>query len=612
MASVGKKMAKNSLVYILGKALSIIVSILLLPLYTSKIDPSNYGYYDLINTLITYGVAVLVLNISVAVLRFGYEEKNDKKTLFSTSTLFTIVMSLVATIGLIIVNSFYPIKYLLIIVALVFVTGFTNLGGSFARCQDKGKLYAYSGLLAGLINASVGIVCVYIFNMQELALFLSLLISHFVQAIFLFFSTKAFKNISYKGISFKALKRMLIFSSPHAFSLLCAFLCRDIDKTLISAFLGDDVLGVFSMSLKYMSFITTIVDALAMAWSDTTFSISNTNDRVSSSVLWVNNITKIAAFISTLFIPLIFVSYPFLIKGNYADAFNVIPIIYLSVFFIICSGFYANSFLSEKKPVYLMISRLIAAAVNLALVFLFMRKIGVFAFAIGYVSSAVVEFFLSHLFARVILKMDFSVKPLLFFFPAYGVVCLIYYFGNSYTNIAIAALFAIIIYLVFNSKINYSLKSLAKKFSNEHISFFDFVENDLYYCKKNKGFLFKLILLLLLNVVICFPIYLLSFFASDVLINTFIIVGVLIVALVNYFIGNRLYGQLSFRYKGLYYSVTTILSWLICSIPISFLNNKLFESTHNTFGSMPFVLSLSIFVIYFAAPLLIMRIKKDE
>lgn len=612
MASVGKKMAKNSLVYILGKALSIVISILLLPLYTSKIDPSNYGYYDLINTLITYGVAVLVLNISVAVLRFGYEETNDKKILFSTSTLFTIVMSLTATVGLIIANSLYPIKYLLIIIALVFVTGFTNLGGSFARCQDKGKLYAYSGLLAGLINAGVGIICVYVFKMQELALFLSLLISHFVQAVFLFFSTKAFKNISFKRISFKMLKRMLVFSSPHAFSLLCAFLCRDIDKTLISAFLGDDVLGVFSMSLKYMGFITAIVDALALAWSDTTFSISNANDRISSSVLWVNNITKIAAFISTLFIPLIFVSYPFLIKGNYADAFYIIPIIYLSVFFIICSGFYANSFLSEKKPVYLMISRLIAAAVNLTLVFLLMRKIGVFAFAIGYASSAMIEFFLSHLFAHVILKMNFSLKPLLFFFPAYGVVCLIYYFGNSYTNIAIAALFVIIIYLVFNSKINFSLKSLIKRFSDEQLFLFDFIENDLSYCKRNKSFLFKLILLLLLNIVICFPVYLLSFFTGNVLINTLIIVGVLIVALVNYFVGNKLYGQLSFRYKGLYYSIATIVSWLICSIPISFLNNKLFELTNNTFGSISFVISLSIFAIYFAAPLLIMRIKKDE
>lgn len=612
MASVGKKMAKNSLVYILGKALSIVISILLLPLYTSKIDPSNYGYYDLINTLITYGVAVLVLNISVAVLRFGYEEASDKKTLFSTSTLFTIVMSLIATAGLIIVNSFYPIKYLLIVIALVFVTGFTNLGGSFARCQDKGKLYAYSGLLAGLINAGVGITCVYVFKMQELALFLSLLISHFVQAVFLFFSTKAFKHISFKRISLKALKRMLIFSSPHALSLLCSFLCRDIDKTLISAFLGDDVLGVFSMSLKYMAFITAIVDALALAWSDTTFSISNANDRVSSSILWVNNITKIAAFISTLFIPLIFVSYPFLIKGDYADAFNVIPIIYLSVFFVICSGFYANSFLSEKKPIYLMISRLIAAAVNLTLVFLLMRKIGVFAFAIGYALSAVIEFFLSYLFARVILKMDFSIKPLLFFFPSYGVVCLIYYFGNSYTNIATAVLFAIIIYFVFNSRINYSLKSLVKKFSNEQLLFVDFIENDLNYCKKNKGFLLRLVLLLFLNVAVCFPIYLLSFFANNVLIKIFIIFGVLIVALINYYVGNKLYEKLAFRHKGFYYSIVTIISWLIFSIPISFLNNKLFESTNNFFGSMSFILSLAIFAIYFAAPLLIMRIRKDE
>ncbi len=612
MASIGKKMAKNSLVYILGKALTIIISILLLPLYTSRIDPSNYGYYDLINTLITYGVAVLVLNISVSVLRFGYEESSNKKTLFSTSAFFTIGMSLIATAGLVIANSFYSIKYLAIIIVLVFVTGFTNLGGSFARCQDKGRLYAYSGLIAGLINAGVGITCVYAFKMQELALFLSLLISHFVQAAFLFFSTKSYKFMSFRAVSFKGLKRMLIFSSPHALSLLCAFLCRDIDKTLISAYLGDDVLGIFSMSLKYMGFITAIVDALALAWSDTTFSINNTNDRVSSSIVWVNNITKIAAFISTLFIPLIFVSYPFLIKGNYVDAFNVIPIIYLSVFFIICSGFYANSFLSEKKPIYLMISRLIAAAINLSLVFLLMKKIGIFAFAIGYASSAIFEFFLSNLFARTFLKMKFNMKPVLFFFPAYGIVCLIYYFGNSYTNIAIALLFVLIIYIAFNTKINQSLKSVVEKLSNERLFFLDYIESDLNYCKTNISFILKLTSLLALNVAVCFPIYMLSFASSNALIATLIVTGVLVIALINYFVGNKLYQKLGYWHKGFYFSIITITSWLICSIPISFINDFLFNSTGKIFGNMSFVFSLAVFAIYFAIPFVAMRIRKDE
>lgn len=612
MASIGKKMAKNSVVYILGKALSIIVSIILLPIYTSKIPTSSYGYYDLINTLVTYGVAVLVLNISIAVLRFGYEESGDKKKLFSTSLMFTVVMSLFATGVLFIVNIFYPIRYLPIIIALIFVTGLTNLGGSFARCQDKSKIYAYSGLIAGLVNAGVGIFCVYVFKMQELALFLSLLISHSIQAIFLLLLTKSFKYISFKSFSLKGLKRMLVFSSPHAISLLCAFLCRDIDKTIISIYLGDGALGVFSMSLKYMSFITAVVDALALAWSDTTFSISDQNDRVSSSLTWVNNITGIAAFVSVLFIPLIFVSYPYLIKGDYVDAFNVIPIIYISVFFLICNGFYANSFLSEKKPIFLMISRLIAATVNLIIVFSLIRKIGIYAVAIGYAVSSAIEFFFSHLFARIKLQMSFSFKPILYFLPTYGLATLVYYLGNSFTNLAIVFLLIFVAYMAFHRKINQRIRSIVARFSSKNIYVLDCVEKDFAYCKAHATFVIELTLILLLNIAASFGIYLISFLLSRSVIVVLIIVGLVVITIVNCLVGRKAFKQLYLQHKNAYFVVLIILSWIICSIPLSFLNNSLFKITGNTFGVMPFVLSILIYGIYFTIPFIYLGARKNE
>lgn len=605
-------MAKNSIVYILGKALSIIISILLLPLYTSKIPTSSYGYYDLINTLITYGVAVLVLNISVAVLRFGYENPDNKKTLFSTSVIFTFVMSCVATIGVVIANAFYTIKYLPIIISLIFITGFSNLGGAFARCQNKSRLFAYSGLIAGLVNAGVGITCVYVFKMQDLALFLALLFSHLIQALFLLISTKSFKYMSFKSISMKELKRMLVFSSPHAFSLLCAFLCRDIDKTIISGMLGDSTLGVFSMSLKYMGFITAVVDALALAWTDTTFSINDKNDRVSSSIYWVGNMTSVASFVSVLFIPLIFVSYPYLIKGDYAEAFNIIPIIYASVFFIICSGFYANSFLSEKKPIYLMISRLIAASVNLSIVFLLIKKIGIYSIAIGYISSAVVEFFVSYSLARAILKMKFDLKPLLFFFPAYAIVTLMYYFGNPYSNLATAFLLLIILYIIFHEKVNNIIRKIVRKTTGETIPILSAFEKDFTHCKNSFPLSVKIVLITLFNVLSTFIIYSITFALDIIWLLTILIVSALAFTALNYFLGKNIYRHLCFKNKGIYFAIITIFAWILSSIPISFLNDSLFAISKTIFGNTAFLLPLLLFGIYFGLPLFVLEVKKDE
>ena len=315
---------------------------------------------------------------------------------------------------------------------------------------------------------------------------------------------------------------------------------------------------------------------------------------------------------SVLFIPLILVSYPYLIKGDYAEAFNIIPIIYASVFFIICSGFYANSFLSEKKPIYLMISRLIAASVNLAIVFSLIKIIGIYSIAIGYVSSAIVEFFISHFFARVILKMKFDLKPLLFFFPAYSVVTLMYYFGNSYSNLAMAFLIMIILYVVFYNGINNIIRKIAQKTMGKTIPVLSAIEKDIAYCKNSLSLSVKVVLLILFNVLATFVIYLITFILNIIWLSTMLIIFALAFAGLNYLFGKNIFKYFCFRDKGVYFVIITLFSWILSSIPISFLNNSLFSVFGVFFGSTAFLLPILLFGLYFGFPLFMLRIKKNE
>ena len=50
--SIIKNFLKSSSIYFLGQMLSKIIVVLLLPIYTKMITPSDYGYYDLVNTCI--------------------------------------------------------------------------------------------------------------------------------------------------------------------------------------------------------------------------------------------------------------------------------------------------------------------------------------------------------------------------------------------------------------------------------------------------------------------------------------------------------------------------------------------------------------------------------
>ena len=67
---------KTSVVFFLGNILSKLVSILLLPIYTSKLLPEQYGEYDLVITLVNLFTPVAFFQIWEGMYRYAFDYKN--------------------------------------------------------------------------------------------------------------------------------------------------------------------------------------------------------------------------------------------------------------------------------------------------------------------------------------------------------------------------------------------------------------------------------------------------------------------------------------------------------------------------------------------------------
>ena len=73
---------KSSAIFFVGTVLSKLISVVMLPLYTSNIPTNDMGYYDLTLTYITIVTSLLFIDIWVAILRYMYdsgEKTGDKK-----------------------------------------------------------------------------------------------------------------------------------------------------------------------------------------------------------------------------------------------------------------------------------------------------------------------------------------------------------------------------------------------------------------------------------------------------------------------------------------------------------------------------------------------------
>ena len=94
-----KRLGKHSAIYGLGGLVSRILAVLLLPLYTRYLSPSDYGQVETLIALTTVLTIVLRMGISSAFFRFYFDSPEPEKRRLVLRTSFWFTMSM-ATLGL--------------------------------------------------------------------------------------------------------------------------------------------------------------------------------------------------------------------------------------------------------------------------------------------------------------------------------------------------------------------------------------------------------------------------------------------------------------------------------------------------------------------------------
>ena len=80
-----KQLVKNTLIIAIGKLSTQIISYILLPLYTAKLSPSEYGIYDFICTISLFLCPIITLLMEESMFRFLIDavSKNEEKRIIS-------------------------------------------------------------------------------------------------------------------------------------------------------------------------------------------------------------------------------------------------------------------------------------------------------------------------------------------------------------------------------------------------------------------------------------------------------------------------------------------------------------------------------------------------
>ena len=281
-----KRLAKHSAIYGFGGLVQRLLAVLLLPLYTSYLTPSDYGQIETVVAAAAVVVIVLRGGISSAFFRFYFDSENPEDKLRVVRTSFWYTMS-AATAGLVLVIAFASQ-----------IAGWLHLGSggttlvyasavaiwaqmnyeqltSLFRVEERSLQYVYASLSNVLITIGATILLVVVFDKGPIGV----LVGSFIGTLLVYAVLVGYHR-EQLGLVFDRdlFRKMNHFGMPLVPSALALWAINFVDRWFVAFYKGQSEVGVYSVAVRIASAVIFLLLAFRTAWPAFAYSITDDRD----------------------------------------------------------------------------------------------------------------------------------------------------------------------------------------------------------------------------------------------------------------------------------------------------------------------------------------------
>lgn len=444
-----KQLLKNTVIIAIGKLSTQIISFLLLPLYTSKLSPAEYGTYDFLVTLSVFLLPVITMLMEESMFRFlidAEDLKNKKRVITATityTTIGTLLFTIIAGIVMGIMKYEYTFVFLLFIISNVLI----GLSNALARGTGKIKLYSLSNFILGASTIVLNVVFIVSLKLGVNGLLWSNTIANSVTALIVLIKLHLPQFISRKDLSKKTLVEMLRYSIPLVPNNLSWIIISLSDRLMLTWMIGTDANGLFSIAYKFPNIIYTCYGFFSTAWKESAAKILKEDNKTQ----YYNSIYKdIKFFLKAIVLGLIAIMpfvFPLLVDSSYNEAYKYIPILVISIYYTNMSNFYGGIFTAFKNTKIMGSTTIVAAILNVIINLIFIPKFGIFAAAFSTLISNVIIFAYRRYKLREYIKLK---EKFNYVFWILLVITLITYYQNNMISNIIMFIIVLIYCIITN------------------------------------------------------------------------------------------------------------------------------------------------------------------
>jgi len=466
-----KSLGKNSLVYMIGQALSRAVGFFMIPLYTRYIAPDNYGAMEMIEILSSILMITISIGVSDGMSRYYYSEKDiDKRNEVVSTVILGFTLIAIPIVSLFLVGSSFLSKLVLdeesyrYILQLAFITCFfgmfCDVGYSYLRIVYRAKLFVVMTVLQLVIALTLNIWFVAYLKLNVLGIFYSTLISQaFVGCIMTIW---VLKKVGMR-LSPKLLIDILKFGAPlipSRIGLMLGFLSNRFFLRWFGAV--DPVvalaqIGLFSLGHKFAVIVNRFVTVpLNSYWAPRRMELIF-NDKVDSRET-IARVCTYATFLS-IFAGLLLVAaiesiIDIMAAPSYKGAHIIVPFVVLSYIALGLETHFMTGILYCKKTKFTTYITIISLFIILLWNFVFIPKYGLIGAATSNLAGYSVRLALIYFVSQRLHTIPFEVGRLftmlvasiILFFISQFVV-----FNSPYVNLlartAVVATYPLLLYI---------------------------------------------------------------------------------------------------------------------------------------------------------------------
>ena len=445
------KLAKNTFILSIGTFLPKLAAFIILPILTGYLTKEEYGTYDLVTVLVSLILPAATLQIQTAAFRFLIDVRKDDsriKSIITNIFAFIIPTSLIA---LVILYFFLPgeVGIRLLICVYFLADILVNGARQVSRGLEKNLDFSISAIVSSLGKMIFAVIFVWYLRIGLTGAIIALALSSTVSLIVLMIRARLYKYIDVSLISWKEIKNLISYSWPMVPNSMSMWVMRVSDRFVVTMFMGVAANAVYSVANKIPSLLTLAQSTFTMAWQENASIVSKDEDAPAYYSAMFHTMFNLMAGALGLLIcatPLLF---KLLIRGDYAEAYFQMPVLFLGMFFYSQCAYLGGIYVAYKDTKSVGITTMAAAACNLLVDLATIKWIGLYAASGSTLISYLLLFIFRAVDVRKLVKIKYDLKHIILVMVILIVESVLCFMQKPVLNI-INIIFGFVVFFVLN------------------------------------------------------------------------------------------------------------------------------------------------------------------